>query len=96
MFLDPARFDERHKVLFLMRPYQMAGALGVEHADGTPYPPETNVLDALFGHRDGRGRPTLARFLVRKLWAWFATPEADERARGRALRRLRGERLPDR
>jgi hypothetical protein len=51
--------------------------LGVEHADGTQFPPETNVLDALFAHRDTQGRPTLARFLARKLWVWFAAPEAD-------------------
>jgi uncharacterized protein (DUF1800 family) len=49
----------------------------VEHPEGTPFPPATNVLDALFAHRDSQGRPTLARFLVRKLWGWFAAPEAD-------------------
>jgi uncharacterized protein (DUF1800 family) len=75
--LHPSRFDAGDKVLFSARPFQISGALGVEDFDGTPFPPETNVLDALFAHRDSRGRPTLARFLVRKLWAWFATPEAD-------------------
>jgi uncharacterized protein (DUF1800 family) len=75
--LDPSRFDAGSKRLFESRPFEMTGVLGVEHEDGTPFPPETNVLDALFAHRDTRGRPTLARFLVRKLWAWFATPEAE-------------------
>jgi uncharacterized protein (DUF1800 family) len=77
VFLAPQRFDAGHKVVFQSRPFQAAGVLGVEYEDGTPFPPETNVLDVLFTHRDTRGRPTLARFLVRKLWAWFATPEAD-------------------
>jgi uncharacterized protein (DUF1800 family) len=75
--LDPSRFDGGSKRLFESRPFEVSGVLGVEHEDGTPFPPETNVLDALFAHRDTRGRPTLARFLVRKLWAWFATPEAE-------------------
>jgi uncharacterized protein (DUF1800 family) len=76
--LSPERFDESRKLLFVGRPFVYNGNLGVEGADGTPFPPETNVLDALFAHRDAQGRPTLARFLVRKLWAWFAAPEADE------------------
>jgi hypothetical protein len=52
----------------------MPPAIRVEFQYATPHPPDTNQHDALFGHRDGRGRPTLARFLARKLWAWFATP----------------------
>jgi uncharacterized protein (DUF1800 family) len=75
--MDPSRFDAGSKLLFASRPFEMSGVLGVEYADGTPFPPETNVLEALFAHRDSQGRPTLARFLVRKLWAWFATPEAE-------------------
>jgi uncharacterized protein (DUF1800 family) len=78
VYLDPLRFDAGTKQLFASRPFGVSGVLGVEHEDGTPFPPETNVLDALFAHRDTQGRPTLARFLVRKLWAWFATPEAGE------------------
>jgi uncharacterized protein (DUF1800 family) len=77
-YLDPNRFDALDKVLFTGRPFEQAGALGVEGADGVPFPPETNVLDALFSHRDTLGRPTLARFLARKLWAWFASPECDD------------------
>ena len=76
--LSATRFDDGHTVLFQGRPFQLAGVLGVESPEGTPFPPEQNVLDALFAHRDGGGRPTLARFLVRKLWAWFATPVADD------------------
>jgi uncharacterized protein (DUF1800 family) len=75
--LSESRFDGGQKVLFQGRPFAISGVLGVESPDGTRFPPETNVLDALFAHRDNRGRPTLARFLVRKLWAWFASPEAD-------------------
>ncbi len=73
-----ARFDGARKLLFIGRPFLYNGVLGVENEDGTPFPPEVNVLDALFAHRDARGRPTLARFLVRKLWAWFAAPEAED------------------
>jgi len=76
--LSPERFDAGNKVLFEGRPFEVSGVLGVQHPDGTPFPPETNVLDALFAHRDTRSRPTLARFLVRKLWAWFATPDAGD------------------
>ncbi len=77
VFVAPSRFDDGVKVLFSGKPFQMVGVLGVENEDGTQFPLETNVIDGLFAHRDTRGRPTLARFLVRKLWAWFATPDAD-------------------
>jgi len=76
--VSPNRFDASRKRLFLSRSFVRDGNLGVEGEDGAPFPPETNVLDGLLAHRDVQGRPTLARFLVRKLWAWFATPEADE------------------
>ncbi|MGH7287425.1 MAG: DUF1800 domain-containing protein [Myxococcota bacterium] len=76
VYLAPNRFDDLEKILFAGKPFQMLGVLGVENPDGTQFPPETNVIDGLFAHRDTRGRPTLARFLVRKLWAWFATPDA--------------------
>jgi uncharacterized protein (DUF1800 family) len=78
VYMSPASFDAARKTLFAGRPFARAGVLGVENEDGTPFPPEANVLDALFAHRDARGRPTLARFLARKLWAWFASPEVDE------------------
>jgi uncharacterized protein (DUF1800 family) len=72
------RFDAARKRIFSGRAAALDGNLGVEGEDGTELPPEQNVLDALFAHRDVQGRPTLARFLVRKLWAWFASPEPDE------------------
>jgi uncharacterized protein (DUF1800 family) len=76
--LSSSRFDDGQKQVFTGRPNAMAGMLGVEHPDGTPFASGTNVLETLFSHRDSQGRPTLARFLVRKLWAWFATPEVDD------------------
>jgi uncharacterized protein (DUF1800 family) len=78
VYLSASRFDDGQKQIFSGRPNAMAGMLGVEHEDGTLFAPGVNVLEALFSHRDSQGRPTLARFLVRKLWAWFATPEADD------------------
>ncbi len=78
VYFAQGRFDALGKVLFLGRPYQHHGVLGVENPDGTQFPPGSNVLDALFAHRDVLGRPTLARFMVRKLWAWFATPSCDD------------------
>jgi uncharacterized protein (DUF1800 family) len=76
--LAAGRFDALDKRLFSGRPFQQDGVLGVEGPDGALFPPETNVLDALFSHRDSLSRPTLARFMVRKLWAWFATPDCDD------------------
>lgn len=76
--VSPTGFDATPKTLFSGRPFAQTGVLGVEDPEGRPFPTSANVLDALFSHRDTRGRPTLARFLARKLWAWFATPEADE------------------
>lgn len=36
------------------------------------------LIDAIFSHRDTEGRPTAARFLVRKLWKFYAyDPEVD-------------------
>ena len=75
--LHASFFDAGDKVLFSGEPFETSGMLGVVAFDGTPLPPATNVIDSLFAHRDSRGRPTLARFLVRKLWAWFGTPAAD-------------------
>ena len=76
--MSASEFDSLAKVIFYARPYQMSGNLGVENEDGTLFPPATNVLDALFTHRDFTGRSSLARFMVRKLWAWFASPTLGE------------------
>ncbi len=70
-------FDAGDKTLFEGMPFEMRGNLGVEGEDGIPFPPDRNVIDALFAHRDSDGRPTLARFIARKLWEWFAYPEPD-------------------
>jgi uncharacterized protein (DUF1800 family) len=68
------KFDSGEKVLFEGRTFEARGNLGVEDPEGTPLPPERNVIDLLFTHRDSDGRPTLARFIARKLWGWFAYP----------------------
>jgi uncharacterized protein (DUF1800 family) len=77
-YVETSYFDAGMKVIFSQRPFERSGVLGLEERDGTPFPPETNVLDALFAHRDGAGRPTLASFLARKLWAWFADPQPED------------------
>jgi len=41
------------------------------------FPAATNVLDLLFAHRDSQARPTLARFLARQLFEFFAYPDPD-------------------
>jgi uncharacterized protein (DUF1800 family) len=75
--LFPSLFDDGHKVLFEGRSFEASGQLGVEFEDGLPYPSSRNVIDILFTHRDSDGRPTLARFLSRKLWEWFAYPDPE-------------------
>jgi uncharacterized protein (DUF1800 family) len=66
--------DRGDKRLFAGKPFEAFGDLGVEESDGTRFPPERNVIDLLFLHRDSDGRPTLARFIARKLWEWFGYP----------------------
>jgi uncharacterized protein (DUF1800 family) len=78
VFLSPSRFDGGNKTLFPGTSFARSGNLGVESTAGVLLPSDQNVLDALFAHRDALGRPTLARFLVRKLWAWFATPACED------------------
>ncbi len=67
-------FDAGSKTLFAGMPYEVTGNLGVENADGIPFPPNINVIDVLFTHTDSEGRPTAARFMAKKLWEWFAYP----------------------
>jgi uncharacterized protein (DUF1800 family) len=67
--------DAGDKVIFAGKPHEMAGALGVQDFDGNLFPANRNVIDALFAHRDSDGRPTLARFITRKLWEWYAYPD---------------------
>jgi uncharacterized protein (DUF1800 family) len=75
VYVDPASFDAGTKVIFEGRPFEARGPLGVESPEGDRFPPGQNVIDILFTHRDSDGRPTLARFIARKLWEWFAYPD---------------------
>ena len=70
-------FDAGTKTVFQGKPYETTGNLGVENADGDPFPPAINAIDILFNHTDSDGRPTAARFIARKLWEWFAYPGPD-------------------
>ena len=53
VYVSPDRFDDARKLLFIGRPFLRNGNLGVEGADGAPFPPDTNVLEALFWRRRG-------------------------------------------
>ena len=70
-------FDAGAKHLFPGNTAEATGNLGVEDATGVQFPPATNVIDLLFAHRDTDARPTLARFLSRKLFEFFAYPAPD-------------------
>ncbi len=70
-------WDNGIKRLFADRQFETVGQLGVETPEGEQFPPDRNVIDLLFTHRDTSGRPTLAHFISRKLWAWFAYPDPD-------------------
>jgi uncharacterized protein (DUF1800 family) len=70
----PSRFDNGDKVLFATKSFEASGNLGIEDDTGAQFPPERNILDILFAHRDSDNRPTLARFIALKLWEWFAYP----------------------
>jgi len=71
------RFDDGSKTLFAGTGHEATGVLGVESTLGELYPPATNVIDILFGHRDSDGALTMPRFLGRKLWEYFAYPNPD-------------------
>ena len=74
VFTD-TRHDHGNKTLFAGTGHQYGPAdLGVVDAAGTLLPPATNVIDALFQHRDSDGALTMPRFLGKKLWEWFAYP----------------------
>jgi uncharacterized protein (DUF1800 family) len=68
-------FDAGEKTVFAGKPFEVTGNLGVEDADGNPFPANINAIDILFTHTDSDGRPTTARFISRKLWEWFAYPD---------------------
>src|SRR5262245_5832040 len=70
----PARFDAGTKTLFAGKSYQATGNLGVEDGAGGLLPPDRNVIDILFTHRDSDGALTIPRFIAKKLWEYFAYP----------------------
>jgi uncharacterized protein (DUF1800 family) len=70
-----SRHDHGNKTLFAGKSYQAGPAdLGVVDPAGVLLAPSTNVIDALFAHRDSTGALTMPRFLGKKLWEWFAYP----------------------
>ncbi|MGI9432863.1 MAG: DUF1800 domain-containing protein [Myxococcota bacterium] len=73
--IEPSRFDDGSKTLFAGTGHEAVGNIGVENADGLPFPPNLNAIDILFTHRDTDGRPTAARFIAKKLWEWYAYPD---------------------
>lgn len=75
ILIEPSRFDDGSKTLFAGTGHEAAGNIGVENADGLPFPTGLNAIDILFTHRDTDGRPTTARFIARKLWEWYAYPD---------------------
>jgi uncharacterized protein (DUF1800 family) len=68
-------FDATEKVVFEGTGHEQRGNLGIEDFEGLPFPPALNVIDALFQHRDSDGRPTLARYIAKKMWEWYAYPD---------------------
>jgi uncharacterized protein (DUF1800 family) len=78
VILESGDFDAGVKTLFAGTSFEVTGNLGVENADGVPFPADRNVIDILFTHRDSDNRPTAARFIANKLWEWFAYPNPDK------------------
>jgi uncharacterized protein (DUF1800 family) len=74
VILYSENFDAGVKTVFAGMPYETTGNLGVENADGVPFPTNINVIDVLFKHTDSEGRPTAARFIAKKLWEWYGYP----------------------
>jgi len=73
-YFNPQRFDTSAKTLFLGKSFEATGNIGFEDANGVLLPPERNVIDILFSHRDSDGELTMPRFLARKLWEYFGYP----------------------
>lgn len=73
-YFNPQRFDSSAKSLFVGKSYEALGNIGFEDASGALLPPQYNVIDILFAHRDSDGELTMARFLAKKLWEYFAYP----------------------
>jgi uncharacterized protein (DUF1800 family) len=75
ILIEPSRFDDGSKTLFAGTGHEASGNIGIENADGLPFPRALNAIDVLFTHRDTDGRPTAARFIAKKLWEWYAYPD---------------------
>ena len=75
ILIEPSRFDDGTKTLFPGTGHEASGNIGIENADGLPFPSGVNAIDILFTHRDTDGRPTAARFIAKKLWEWYAYPD---------------------
>jgi uncharacterized protein (DUF1800 family) len=73
-FFNPQRFDTGVKTVFAGTSYEATGNIGFEDASGALLPPERNVIDVLFAHRDSDDELTMPRFLAKKLWEYFAYP----------------------
>lgn len=75
--VDEGVFDDGDKHVFAGRTGEAMGNLGIEDGMGMEFPAATNLLDVLLAHRDSEMRPTVARFVARRMWQWFATPDPD-------------------
>ncbi|HTO56077.1 MAG TPA: DUF1800 family protein [Myxococcota bacterium] len=75
--IEPAAFDSNDKHVFAGRTGEATGNLGIEDETGAQFPAATNLLDILLAQRDSDDRPTVARFLTRRLWEWLAYPAPD-------------------
>lgn len=75
--VDLEFFDDGAKQVFVGNSAEATGNLGVEDGSGDELPAGQNLLDLLLAHRDSEDRPTLARFIARKLWEWFAYPDPE-------------------
>lgn len=78
-YFDMNRHDVGQKTLFQPdpneTPAQNPANTYIEPASSDPLvaiDEHRRLIDAIFNHRDTEGRPTAARFLVRKLWKFYA------------------------
>lgn len=85
-YFTMSRHDLNQKILFAAdpqeTPLQNANNRYVEPRNTTDVAAATDehrrLIDAIFNHRDTEGRPTVARFIARKAWKFYAyDPEVD-------------------
>ena len=90
-FFNPARFDSSAKTLFQGKSFEATGNIGFEDASGTLLPPERNVIDILFAHRDSDGELDDGALPRQEALGVLRLPEpvegADRRDRGAVHRR---------